>query len=96
MSEIAWEPWQFPNIPLYKTKLPDDIIEYLWSSVKKAEKDNVNNSNDYSHRLAGNMTGSLGLIDKDDFFLNNVTGPLTNKIVSTDPKNFAPPVDAEL
>ena len=25
MSEIAWEPWQFPNIPLYKTKLSDDI-----------------------------------------------------------------------
>jgi len=96
MSEIAWEPWQFPNIPLYKTKLPDDIIEYLWSAVKQAEKDNVNNSNDYSHRLAGNITGSLGLIDKDDFFLNNVTGPLTNKIVSSDPKNFAPPVDADL
>ena len=85
MTEIAWEPWQFPNIPLYKTKLPDDIIEYLWSAVKQAEKDNVNNSNDYSHRLAGNITGSLGLIDKDDFFLNNVTGPLTNKLVSCDP-----------
>ena len=53
MSEIAWEPWQFPNIPLYKTKLPDDIVEYLWSVVEQAEKDNVNNSNDYSHRLAG-------------------------------------------
>ena len=81
MSEIAWEPWQFPNIPLYKTKLPDDIVEYLWSVIEQAEKDNVNNSNDYSHRL-GNITGSLGLKDKDDFFLNNVTGLLTNKIVS--------------
>ena len=50
MSDISWEPWQFPNIPIYKTKLPDDIIEYLWSAVKQAEKDNVNNSNDYSHR----------------------------------------------
>ena len=62
MSEIAWEPWQFPNIPLYKTKLPDDIVEYLWSVVEQAEKDNVNNSNDYSHRLAGNITGSLCLL----------------------------------
>ena len=38
------------NIPLYKTKLPDDIVEYLWSVVERAEKDNVNNSNDYSHK----------------------------------------------
>ena len=96
MTDIAWEPWQFPNIPLYKTKLSDDIIKYLWTVVEQAEKDNVDNSNDYSHRLAGNITGSLGLVDKYDFFLDTVVGPLTNKIVSSDPKNFAPPVDFEL
>ena len=96
MTEIAWEPWQFPNIPLYKTKLSDDIMEYLWTVIRQAEKDNVDNSNDYSYRLAGNITGSLGLKDKYDFFLDTVVGPLTNKIVSSDPKNFAPPVDVQL
>ena len=96
MSEIAWEPWQFPNIPLYKTKLSDDIMEYLWTVIRQAEKDNVDNSNDYSYRLAGNITGSLGLKDKYNFFLDTVVGPLTNKIVSSDPKNFAPPVDVQL
>ena len=65
-------------------------MEYLWTVIRQAEKDNVDNSNDYSYRLAGNITGSLGLKDKYDFFLNTVVGPLTNKIVSSDPKNFAP------
>ena len=59
-KEVLWEPWQFPNIDLYKTKLSDDIMDYLWSCIRQAEKDNVDNSNDYSHRLAGNISGSLG------------------------------------
>ena len=46
-----------------KLKLTDDVMDYLWSCIKQAEKDNVNNSNDYSHRLEGNISGSLGLKD---------------------------------
>ena len=95
-SEIPWEEFQFPNIPLYRAKLPDYVMDYLWSVTKKAEEDNVDNSNDYSHRLAGNITGSLGLVDVDDYFLKTVVGPMTTHIVNNDPKNFAPPVDFEL
>ena len=71
-KEILWEPWQFPNIPLFQTKLTDDVMDYLWSCIRQAEKDNVDNSNDYSHRLAGNISGSLGLIDVDNFFRDKI------------------------
>tara|TARA_B100001250_G_C19666970_1_gene729701 strand:- start:283 stop:942 length:660 start_codon:yes stop_codon:yes gene_type:complete len=94
--EIHWEPIQLPNIPLHKTRLSKEVMDYLWSVIRQAETDNVDNSNDYSDRLAGNITGSLGLKDKDDYFLKEVVGPLTDRIVSEDPKNFSPPVDFSL
>ena len=93
--DIQWEPFQLPNIPLYRTKLDDVTMDYLWSCVKQAEKDNVDSSNDYSHRLAGNISGSLGLKDKDNHFLDTVVGPLTGRIIKEDPKNFAPPIEVE-
>ena len=37
-KEVLWEPWQFPNIPLYKTKLSDDVMKYLWSCIKQVKK----------------------------------------------------------
>ena len=89
LENVEWSFYELPNIPIYDTKLPKNMIDVLWGYVDKATER-------LNHRLAGNITGSLGLKDKDDFFLNNVTGPLTNKIVSTDPKNFAPPVDVDL
>ena len=52
MSEVSWEAFQLPNLPIYKTKLSEDWMSYLWSCIKQAEKDNVNDSNDYSYRLA--------------------------------------------
>jgi|TARA_B100001996_G_scaffold371130_1_gene346146 hypothetical protein len=94
--DIKWIDWQLPNIPLYRTKLDDEMMDYLWSCIRQAEKDNVDNSNDYSHRLAGNISGSLGLTDRDDYFLNNVSGPLTGRIIREDPKHFAPPIAIEL
>ena len=94
-KEILWEPWQFPNISLYKTKLTEDVMDYLWSCIKQAEEDNVDNSNDYSYRLAGNISGSLGLKDKDNWFLDKIVGPLTNKIMKERPHVYEPPVDVD-
>ena len=94
-KEILWEPWHFPNIALYQTKLTDDVMNYLWSCIKQAEKDNVDNSNDYSHRLAGNISGSLGLTDKDNWFRDKIVGPLTNKIIKEDSRNYEPPVEID-
>ena len=96
MSEVSWEAFQVPNIPLYKTKLSDDMMDYLWSCIKQAEDDNVDNSNDYSYRLAGNISGSLGLKDRNHKFKNEVVGPLTQQILDSDPKNFFPPIDPSL
>ena len=94
-KEILWEPWHFPNIPLYQTKLTADVMDYLWNCISQAEKDNVDNSNDYSHKLAGNISGSLGLTDKDNQFRDKIVGPLTNKIIKEDPRNYEPPVDID-
>ena len=94
-KEVLWEPWQFPNIDLYKAKLPEDIMDYLWSCIRQAEKDNVDNSNDYSHRLAGNISGSLGLIDVDNFFRDKIVGPLTNRLMKECPSVYEPPVDVD-
>ena len=94
-KEILWEPWHFPNIPLYQTKLTADVMDYLWNCISQAEKDNVDNSNDYSHKLAGNISGSLGLTDKDNWFRDKIVGPLTNKIIKEDPRNYEPPVDID-
>ena len=94
-KEVLWEPWQFPNIDLYKAKLPEDIMDYLWSCIRQAEKDNVDNSNDYSHRLAGNISGSLGLIDVDNFFRDKIVGPLTNRLMKECPSVYEPTVDVD-
>ncbi len=93
--DIQWEPWQLPNVSIHRTKLDDQMMDYLWDCIKQAEKDNVDNSNDFSHRLAGNISGSLGLKDKDNYFLNNVAGPLTGSLLKTDPKLYAPPIEVE-
>ena len=94
-KEVLWEPWHFPNIPLYQTKLSDEVMDYLWSCIKQAEKDNVDNSNDYSHRLAGNISGSLGLKDVNNWFRDKIVGPLTNKIIKEDSRNYEPPVEID-
>ena len=95
MSEVSWEAFQVPNVPLYKTKLNDDMMNYLWSCIRQAEKDNVNDSNDYSYRLAGNITGSLGLKDVNHKFRDEVVGPLTQQLLDEDPKHYFPPIDLD-
>ena len=88
MSEVSWEAFQLPNLPIYKTKLSEDWMSYLWSCIKQAEKDNVDNSNDYSYRLAGNITGSLGLKDPNNKFRDEVVGPLTQQLIDEDPNRL--------
>ena len=95
MSDVSWEGFQLPNMPLHKTKLSDDWMSYLWSCVEQAEKDNVNDSNDYSYRLAGNITGSLGLKDVNNKFRDEVVGPLTQQLLDDDPKHYFPPIDLD-
>lgn len=69
--KLEWSSFELPNIPIYETKLPQKIVDRLWGYVNKA-KENWN-----SH-LAGNIDKSLLLEDEDDYFMNNIVGPIAN------------------
>lgn len=74
-GKIEWSHFSLPNIPIYQTKLPDDIINRLWKYVDKA-KENFNDS------LAGNIHESLTLVDEDDYFMKYVVGPIAQMYVN--------------
>jgi hypothetical protein len=68
-GEIKWEQFLLPNIPIYQTKLPQDVIDRLWRYVDKAK---VN----FNDNLAGNIGESLLLEDEDDYFMKYIVGPI--------------------
>ena len=68
---LEWSNFYLPNIPIYQTKLPEDIIDRLWGYVDKAKES-------YNFRLAGNIDTSLYLEDEDNYFMENVVGPIAN------------------
>jgi len=74
-KKLEWSHFHLPNIPIYETKLPQDIVNRLWEYVDEA-KENTNN------RLAGNIDTSLKLEDRDGFFLNAVVGPIARLYAS--------------
>jgi len=57
-----------PNVPLVKIKLSDDIMDYLWKRIEVAAED----QHDANGHLAGNISKSLYLTDKDEYFYKNV------------------------
>ena len=64
INENKWQPFQLPNTPLLRCKLSDDIIKYLWNCIEDAIKENISVKN----YLAGNISESLSLTDKDNYF----------------------------
>ena len=67
--------WQAgPNYGWIHTELGKDIVDHLWKSIKEGEEADDN----YKQRLAGNVTNSLGILDKDNIFQNRVLMPLVN------------------
>ena len=68
INENKWQPFQLPNTPLLRCKLSDDIIKYLWNCIEDAIKENISVKN----YLAGNISESLYLTDKDNYFFNNI------------------------
>ncbi len=62
----SWQSIDLPNIPFLYGKLDKETVKYLWKRVKKAEKEKVS----YSGNLAGNISSSLEITDKDNFFYN--------------------------
>ena len=77
-NNIEWNRFSLPNIPLYDVKLPDDIVNRLWSYVDKSEI-RCNAS------LAGNIAESYHLVDDDDYFFNTVLKPVSLRYISENP-----------
>jgi len=73
-GEIKWDTFTLPNIPIYQTKLPQDIVDRLWDYVGKAK---VN----FNDNLAGNIGESLILEDEDNYFMRYVVGPIAQMYV---------------
>tara|TARA_Y100001968_G_C19305286_1_gene691311 strand:+ start:229 stop:873 length:645 start_codon:yes stop_codon:yes gene_type:complete len=61
-----------PNIPFLQVKLDQLIIDHLWSIIDIAKSKNIN----FNKKLAGNISESLLLEDKDSFFYKSVCLPL--------------------
>ena len=71
---LEWSHFELPNIPIYQTKLPQDIMDRLWGYVDKAKEENLK----WNSHLAGNIDTSLLLVDEDDYFMRYVVGPIAD------------------
>ena len=60
-ERVSWETLSLPNLPIWRCKLPSDILAKLWKSIDAATE-SANNV------LAGNITSSLHIEDTDQFF----------------------------
>ena len=72
---IEWSPFLLPNIKLYDVKLPDHIINRLWGYIKDAK-------NKTNETLAGNISASYYLVDKDNYFFKEILEPISYKYIS--------------
>ncbi len=61
-----------PLIPVLQVKLDKIIIDYLWNIIDIAKSKNIN----FNKQLAGNISESLLLDDKDSYFYKSVCLPL--------------------
>ena len=75
-DNIKWNSFSLPNIPLYDVKLPDNIVNRLWSYVDKSDLIRCN------HNLAGNIAESYDLVDEEDYFFNEVLKPVSLRYIS--------------
>ncbi len=58
-----------PNIPVLATSLRDEVEKYLWDCIEIAKKEGV----DHTSRLAGNISSSLLLKDKDNVLIDEIS-----------------------
>ena len=79
-GKIEWQHFTLPNIPIYQTKLPDDIVNRLWKYIDKS-KERYKDLN-FNENLAGNIEQSLILEDEDDYFMKYVVGPIADMYVN--------------
>ena len=76
-KDNEWNSFQLPNIPLLRCKLSDDIVKYLWNRIDDA----VKNEKSAKGHLAGNISESLYLNDKDDYFFNTILKDISKSYI---------------
>ena len=72
----------FPNYGAVLGKLSDEDMEYLWKAIKEGKKDNIK----INKELAGNISTSLSIKDKDSRIFSYV-----NALISEYEKKFGKP-----
>ena len=77
IEQCDWKVWYLPTTPLMMVRLSDDVMSHLWSCIHDATEP-------YNNQLAGQISSSLKLIDKDDYFWNQVVLPLSYQYMDRD------------
>ncbi len=75
-EEGKWSLLVPPNIPLLTTQLDKEIVKHLWDCIEEAKK----TGDSYNDRLAGNISSSLEMKDKDDIFHKHIRTPVTRYV----------------
>ena len=63
---MVMSPKRPPNLGWIETKLDQKHLDYLWGRIKDRKTET------FKHSLAGNITGSYEIEDKDDYFFKEV------------------------
>ena len=72
------------NLGWIETKLDQKHIDYLWKRIEERKTDT------FKHSLAGNISGSYEIEDKDDYFFKEVLSPHITSYYNMN--NFSHPV----
>ena len=72
------------NLGWIETKLDQKHIDYLWKRIEERRTDT------FKHSLAGNISGSYEIEDKDDYFFKEVLSPHITSYYNMN--NFSHPV----
>tara|TARA_B100001250_G_C19644774_1_gene719866 strand:- start:37 stop:762 length:726 start_codon:yes stop_codon:yes gene_type:complete len=78
-----WETWDLPNIPILRSRIPKPAQDFIWKRIEESQEEYTSVKN----TLVGNITESLQLEDKDDYFFNNVLKETAEKYANTFPTN---------
>jgi len=76
-----WKSWDLPNIPILRSKLPKPAKDFVWKLIEEAQEE----YNSVKNTLVGNITESLELKDKDNFFFDNILKEVSEQYIKTFP-----------
>lgn len=81
-NEVKWDLMHLPNTPILKGKLPKVAMDYLWEIIEEAT---IEFRSSKEH-LAGNISQSLYLRDKDNWLFENVLKDVCERYVQESPQ----------